>query len=73
MVQNMFVFLTIIRLGQTDRAVNNQLQFGSMEQRALKTVKSCMNTKITFYLETSGVKNSCQCLNVVHFVNTSLN
>ncbi len=42
-----------------------------MEQRALKNVKSCLNTKISFYMETSGGQNFNLYLNVVHFINTS--
>jgi len=40
-----------------------------MEQHALKNVNSCWNTKISFYLETSGGQNYNLYLNVVHFFN----
>ncbi len=48
-------------------------QVTTMEQRALKNENSCRNTKITFYLETSGGQNSNLHLNVVYFFNTSIN
>jgi hypothetical protein len=38
----------------------------AMEQHAFKNVNICWNTKITFYLETSGGENSILYLNVVH-------
>jgi hypothetical protein len=47
-----------------------------MEQKskhALKNVNGCLNTKITFYLETSGGQSYNLHLNVVHFFNTSVN
>jgi hypothetical protein len=44
-----------------------------MEQRALKNVISCLNTKIYSYLETSGGQILYLDLNVVHFFNTSVN
>jgi hypothetical protein len=34
---------------------------------------SCLITKITFHIETSGGQNSDLCLNVVHFFNISVN
>ncbi len=42
-----------------------------MEQHAFKNVIRSWNKKITFYLETSGVKNSILYLNVVHSFNTN--
>jgi hypothetical protein len=45
----------------------------SMEQHVLKIVKSCLNTNIYSYLETSGGQSYNLYLNVVHFFNTSLN
>ena len=45
-----------------------------MEQQfPLKNVDSCWNTKITFYLETSGGQNSTLLFNAVHFFNASVN
>ncbi len=41
-----------------------------MDQIALKNVNTFVNSKITFYLETSGGKNSNQYLKVVYFFNT---
>jgi hypothetical protein len=40
----------------------------AMEQHALINVNNCLNTNIYSYLVTSGD----QCLNVVHFFNTSI-
>jgi hypothetical protein len=45
----------------------------AMEQRALKSVNNCLNTNIYFYLETSGGQSFNLYINVVHFVNTSVN
>jgi hypothetical protein len=42
----------------------------SMEQHALKSVNSCLNTNIYSYLETSVGQSSNPYLNVVHFLNT---
>jgi hypothetical protein len=47
--------------------------FHVMEQHALKNVNIWWSTNISFYLDTSGGKNSSLYLNVVHFFNTSLN
>ncbi len=44
-----------------------------MEQRALKNVNDCLNSNIYSYLETSGGKIYNLYLNVIHFLNTSLN
>ncbi len=45
-----------------------------MEQHTFKNVNCCWNTKITFYLETSGGQNNNNLyLKVVHFFNTSVN
>ncbi len=44
-----------------------------MEQHALKIVNDYLNTNIYSYLETSGGHSSNLYLNVVHFVNTSVN
>jgi hypothetical protein len=44
-----------------------------MEQRAFKNVNKYLNTNIYSYLETSGGQRSNLYLNVVHFVNTSVN
>jgi hypothetical protein len=38
-----------------------------MEQLTLKNVNVCLNTKISYYLETSGGQNSNLYLNIVHF------
>ncbi len=38
-----------------------------MDQIALKNVNSFVNTKITFYLETSGGQNSNRYFKVVNF------
>ncbi len=48
-------------------------QVTTMKQRALKNVNSSRDTKITFYLETSGGQNSNLHLNIVYFFNTSVN
>jgi hypothetical protein len=45
----------------------------TMEQHALKNIKKWSNTKIFFYLETSGGQNSNLFLNVVYFFKTSVN
>ncbi len=45
----------------------------SMEQRALKNVNNNLNMNIYSYLDTSGGQNSDTYLNVVHFLNTSVN
>ena len=39
-----------------------------MEQHTLKNISSCWNTKLTFYLETSGSQNSNLYLNVTQIV-----
>jgi hypothetical protein len=39
-----------------------------MEQYALKNVNNCLNTNISFYLETSGGQNSNLHLIIVHFL-----
>jgi hypothetical protein len=44
-----------------------------VEQRTLKNVNNCWNTKISFNLETSGGQSFNIYLNVVHFFNTSVN
>ncbi len=44
-----------------------------MEQRTLKNVNNCLNTKIYSYLETSGGQRPYLYNNVVHFFNTSVN
>jgi len=44
-----------------------------MEQRTLKIVNNWLNTNIYSYLETSGGQSFNLYLNVVHFVNASLN
>jgi hypothetical protein len=44
-----------------------------MEQHTLKNVNNCLNINIYSYLETSGGQSSNLNLNVVHFVNTSVN
>jgi len=44
-----------------------------MEQHALKNVSNCLNTNIYSYLETSSGQSSNLYLNVVHFINTSVN
>ncbi len=44
-----------------------------MEQHAFNNVKTCWNTNIYVYLETSDGKNSNLYLNIVHFFNASVN
>jgi hypothetical protein len=44
-----------------------------MEQCALKIVNNCLNTNFYSYLETSDGQSYDLYLNVVHFLNTSLN
>ncbi len=44
-----------------------------MEQCSLKNVNNCQNIKIFFYLETPGGQNSDLYLNIVHFLNISVN
>jgi hypothetical protein len=44
-----------------------------MEQRALKNVNNCLNTKIYSYLETSGDQSSNLYFNIAHFFNASVN
>jgi hypothetical protein len=44
-----------------------------MEQPALKNVNNCLNTNIYSYLETCGGKIFSLYLNIVHFLNTSVN
>jgi hypothetical protein len=44
-----------------------------MEQRTLKNVNKCLNTKTYSYLETSGGKSYNLKLNVVHFSNSNVN
>jgi hypothetical protein len=44
-----------------------------MEEHALNIVNNCSNTKIYSYLEASGGQSYNLYLNVVHFLNTSLN
>jgi hypothetical protein len=44
-----------------------------MEQCTLKNVNNCLNTNIYSYLVTSGGQSSNLYLNVVHFLNTSVN
>jgi hypothetical protein len=44
-----------------------------MEQHALKNVSNCLNTNIYSYLEASGGQSYNLYLNVVHFINTSVN
>jgi hypothetical protein len=45
----------------------------AMEQHALKNVNNCLNTNIYSYLETSGGQRSNLYLNVVLFINSSVN
>jgi hypothetical protein len=42
-------------------------QINLMEQHGVKNINSCWNTKITFYLETSGGRNYNTYLNIAHF------
>ncbi len=44
-----------------------------MEQYALQNVNNYLNTNIYSHLETSGGQSSNLYLNVVHFLNTSVN
>jgi hypothetical protein len=44
-----------------------------MEQITLKNENNCLNINIYFYLETTGGESSNLFLNVVHFLNTSVN
>ncbi len=46
--------------------------FQPMEQHAFKIENNNLNTNIYSYLETSGQSLNL-CLNVVHFLNTSVN
>jgi hypothetical protein len=43
------------------------------EQRTLKNVNNCLNTNIYSYLETSGGQSSDPYLNVIHFIDASIN
>ncbi len=43
------------------------------EPETMKSVKTCLNTNISSYLETSGGQSSNLYLNVVHFFNASVN
>ena len=45
----------------------------SIEEHAFKNVNSCLNTNICSYLETSGGQSYNPYLNVVHFLNPSVN
>jgi hypothetical protein len=45
----------------------------AMEQHTLIKVNNCLNMIIYSYLETSGSQSSNTYLNVVHFINTSVN
>ncbi len=45
----------------------------SMQQRALKNVKNCLNANIYSYIETSGGQSYNIYLKAVHFYNTSVN
>jgi hypothetical protein len=42
------------------------------ETARFKNANNGWNTNISFYFDTSGGQNSNQCLNVVHFFNTSV-
>jgi len=53
--------------------MTSKFAFSWMEQRALKIVNNCLNTNFYSYLETSGGQSYDLYLNVVHFMNTSLN
>jgi hypothetical protein len=53
--------------------VTKTLIYGLMEQCALKNINNCLNANIYFYLDTFGSQSSNLHLNVVHFVNTSVN
>jgi len=44
-----------------------------MEEHTLKNVDNCLNANIYSYLETSGGQTPNQYLNVVPFLNTSVN
>ncbi len=44
-----------------------------MEQHTLKIVNNCLNTNIYSFLDTSGGQISDLHLNVVHFINNSVN
>ncbi len=50
-----------------------QVSWSKNETACLKNIKKCSNTKISFYLETSGGQNSNLFLNVVYFFKTSVN
>jgi hypothetical protein len=45
----------------------------NIEQHTFENVNCCQKAKFTFYLETSGAKNSNLYLNVFHSFNTSVN
>ena len=44
-----------------------------MEQNDLKNVNNCWNTKITFYIETSGGQSSNQYSDIAYFFNAGVN
>jgi hypothetical protein len=54
-------------------AIYNNKKVDKMEQHTLKNVSNCRNTSIYSYRETSGGQSSNLYLNVVHFVNASVN
>jgi hypothetical protein len=45
----------------------------TMEQRALKSINSCLNINIYSYSDTSGGQSLNLYLNVAYFFNTSVN
>jgi hypothetical protein len=63
---NKIISLTILNLVTWLSVALDVTKF-IMEQRALKNVNNCLNTKIYSYLETSGGQHSNLYFNVVHF------
>ncbi len=67
------IILSVVTLNVIMLRVVGPFQRVSMEQHVLKNVNSFLNTKYTFYFETSGGQNSTLYLNVVHFFDISVN
>ncbi len=51
----------------------DELKANLMEQHTFENVNNCLNTIIYSYLETSVGQSSNLYLNVVHFLNASIN
>ncbi len=65
--------LALLKPAKAEEIVMSVATTKIMERRALKTVNNDMNTNIYSYLDTSGSKSFNLYLNVVNFINTSLN